>query len=295
MLKQHTLDAIRVDYPAPPNVPKDRLVDLRWALGFTPNDLADPYEPCEWLNGPEIPHLLFNPVIPGAAPGSAISGGGRGSWVVTHYDDINRVYTDNDYFSNKGAAEFQALIGETFRSIPLAIDPPEHGKYRRFLMPHFSPARLERMEAQMRELAVGMINEFKDKGEVDVAWDFGRVFPVRIFMGLMGFPAPMFEQFLDWEWDILHSGSRDKMAAALRGVLQFLRSFIAEKAINPDDHLVSAIVHGQIEGKPLTEDEKIGMVWFLEGWIPSRLPSARCFAAWRCIRTSSGNYAAILS
>lgn len=258
-----TLESIRVDHPAPPNVPKDRLVDLRWALGFTPNNLADPYEPCEWLSGPEIPHLLFNPVIPGAPAGSAISGGGRGSWVVTHYDDINRVYTDNDYFSNKGAAEFQALIGETFRSIPLAIDPPEHGKYRRFLMPHFSPSRLERMEAQMRELAIGMINEFKDKGEVDVAWDFGRVYPVRIFMGLMGFPAPMFEQFLDWEWDILHSGSRDKMAAALRGVLQFLRAFIAEKAIKPDDHLVSAIVHGQIEGKPLTEDEKIGMVWFL--------------------------------
>ncbi len=262
-MTHRTLESIRVDHPAPPHVPKDRLVDLTWALGSTPNDLADPYEPCEWLSGPEIPHLLFNPAIPGTAAGSAVSGGTRGSWVVTHYDDINRVYSDNDLFSNKGAAEFQALIGETFRSIPLAIDPPEHGKYRRFLMPHFSPSRLERMEAQMRELAVGMINEFKDKGEVDVAWDFGRVYPVRIFMGLMGFPAPMFEQFLDWEWDILHSGSRDKMAAALRGVLQFLRSFIAKKAINPDDHLVSAIIHGQIEGRPLTEDEKIGMVWFL--------------------------------
>lgn len=53
------------------------------------------------------------------------------------------------------------------------------------------------------------------------------------------------------------------MSAALRGVLDFLRGFIAEKEITPDDHLVSAIVHGTIEGKPLTDDEKIGMVWFL--------------------------------
>jgi cytochrome P450 len=205
---------------------------------------------------------LFNPAIPGSS-GSAVSSGGLGSWVVTHYDDINRVYTDNEHFSNKGTAEFQRVIGETFRSIPIAIDPPEHSKYRLFLMPHFSPARLDRMEAYMRRIATEMIEGFAAKGEVDVAWDFGRVYPVRIFMWLMGFPAPMFEQFLDWEWDILHSGSREKMAGALRGVLNFLRAFIAEKQASPDDHLVSAIVHGRIKGEELTEEEKIGMVWFL--------------------------------
>jgi cytochrome P450 len=258
-MPEPTLDSIRVDLPAPPHVPRDRLVDLNWAIGFTPNDLVDPYLPCGWLTGPDIPRLLYNPVgATGLGPG-----GGKGSWVVTHYEDIDRVYTDNDHFSNKGAAEFQAMIGETFRSIPLAVDPPEHGKYRRFLLPHFSPAGLNRMEPQIRAVAVEMIESFAGKGEVDVAWDFGRVFPVRIFMGLMGFPAAMFEQFLDWEWDILHAGDRDRTAAALRGVLGFLRGFIAEREADPDEHVVSKIVHGTIEGRPLTEEEKIGMVWFL--------------------------------
>jgi cytochrome P450 len=259
--QQRTLDSIRVDFPAPAHVAKDRLVDLSWAMGGKPNDLIDPYEPCTWLNDPAIPRLLFNPAIPGAR--GTLAGGRNGSWIVTHYEDIERVYTDNEYFSNKGAAEFQALIGESFRSIPLAIDPPEHTKYRMFLMPHFSPARLNLMQEQIRAVAVEMIDSFADKGEVDVAWDFGRVFPVRIFMGLMGFPASMFEQFLDWEWDILHSNDQTKMAAALRGVLAFLRGFIAEKEAAPDSGLVSSIVHGKIEGQRLTEDEKIGMVWFL--------------------------------
>jgi cytochrome P450 len=256
-----TLDSIRVDYPAPPHVPKDRVVDLSWALGYTPNDLVDPYEPFAWLNGPEIPRLLFNPPMGGALAG--ITGSGQGSWIVTHYEDIDRVYTDNEHFSNKGTAEFQRLIGETFPSIPLAIDPPEHGKYRMFLMPHFSPSRLNKMEGQIRELVREMMDTFVDKGEVDIAWDFGRVYPVRIFMSLMNFPPPMFEQFLAWEWDILHSNSREKMAAALRGVVDFLRSFIAEKEKNPDGGLVSYIVHGEIEGRKLSDDEKIGMVWFL--------------------------------
>ncbi len=261
MPQHRTLDAIRVDLPAPAHVPKDRLVDLTWALGSMPNDLVDPYEPCGWLSGPEIPRLLFSPAIPGAA--GALAGGRIGAWIVAHSEDINRVYTDDEHFSNKGAAEFQRMIGETFRSIPLGVDPPDHSKYRLYLMPHFSPARLNRMMDQIRAVAVEMIEDFADKGEVDVAWDFGRVFPVRIFMNLMGFPPAMFEQFLDWEWDILHSNDQAKMGAALRGVLQFLRGFIAEKEANPDEHLVSSIVHGKIEGVAPTEEEKIGMVWFL--------------------------------
>ncbi len=260
MTIERTLESIRVDVPVPPHVPKDRVVDLTWAIGHLPNDLRDPYAPCRWLSGPEIPRLLYNAPKPGAAEGPMRS---RGHWVVTHHEDIQRVYTDNEYFSNKGTAEFQALIGETFRSIPLAVDPPEHGKYRMYLMPHFSPARLKLLEPRIRELVIEMIDAFASKGEVDVAWDFGRVFPVRVFMGLMGFPAPMFEQFLAWEWDILHSNSLEKMQAALRGVLNFLRGFIAEKEARPDDHLVSKIVHGKIEGRAPTEEEKIGMVWFL--------------------------------
>jgi cytochrome P450 len=259
MTQERTLDSIRVEADVPPHVPKDRVVDLTWATGSLPNDLVDPYVPCAWLNGPEIPRLLYN--APKA--GASLLGGGRGHWVVTRHEDIERVYTDNETFSNKGTAEFQQIIGETFRSIPIAVDPPEHAKYRLYLMPHFSPARLKKMEDHIRAVVVEMIEGFAAKGEVDVAWDFGRIYPVRIFMGLMGFPPAMFDQFLDWEWDILHSNDFGKMQAALRGVLAFLREFIAEKETSPDDALVSKIVHGQIEGRAPTEEEKIGMVWFL--------------------------------
>lgn len=259
-----TLDEIRVDYPdAPAHVPKDRIVDINYAMGGVPNDLVDPYEPFEWLSGQDIPRLLYNRPTGGGM--AAIAGGGmNGNWVVTHYEDIDRVYCDNDHFSNKGTAEFQRLIGETFRSIPLAVDPPEHTKYRMFLTHFLGPASITRnVEPNIHAVVNEMIGAIKDKGEVDMAWDFGRVFPVRIFMGMMGFPKEMFDDFLEWEWNILHSGSLEKMQWALKSVLDFLRGFIAEKEKNPDQFLTSSIVHGKINGQPLTEEEKIGMVWFL--------------------------------
>jgi len=103
MPNERTLDSIRVDTPAPPHVPRDRVVDLTWAIGSVPNDLRDPYEPCDWLSAPDIPRLLYNAPKPGSAEGPMRA---RGHWVVTHHEDIARVYTDNDTFSNKGTAEF---------------------------------------------------------------------------------------------------------------------------------------------------------------------------------------------
>jgi cytochrome P450 len=262
MTAQHTLDSIRVGYPAPPHIPKDRIVDLTFAMGNLPNNMVDPYEPCEWLAGPKIPRLLYN--IPAQAGLGSVIGMGSGYWVVTHYDDIDRVYTDDAHFSNASAANFQRLIGESFRSIPLNVDPPEHKKYRMFLAPYFSPTRISRdLEPRIRGLAIEMIDTIAARGEVDIAWDFARIYPVRIFMELMGFPEEMFTQFLAWEWDILHSGNREKTQTAMRGILEFLRRFMTQKEKDPDESLTSSIVNGRIEGRLLTEEEKIGIVWFL--------------------------------
>src|SRR3546814_14574432 len=88
----------------------------------------------------------------------------------------------------------------------------------------------------------------------------------------MGFPFTMFEQFLDWEWNILHEDAIEKKAEALRGVLAYLRGFIADKQADPDDTLGSYIANGSIDGKQLTEDEVIGMTWFL--WLGGLDPVA---------------------
>lgn len=250
-----TLESIRVDLPAPPHVPRERVVDARFAMGYVPNDLLDPYLATDALRAPGMPRLLFSPYPFGDKT--------TGTWTVAHYEDIRRVYEDNDYFSTKGVAQFQLLAGETFPSIPLGIDPPDHGKYRRFLNVHFTPVALKKLEPMVRAMAVEMIDSFAATGEVDIAYDFGRVYPVRVFLDLMGLPFAMFEQFLAWEWEILHSHDHARMGEAVRQVIAYLRSFIADKQANPDDKLGSYIANGEIEGRKLTADEVIGMTWFL--------------------------------
>ncbi|OHC98272.1 MAG: cytochrome [Sphingopyxis sp. RIFCSPHIGHO2_01_FULL_65_24] len=241
--------------PVPAHVPPERVLDTRFAQGQVAYDLPDPYLPADVMRDPDVPRILYYPW--------PTSGRQHGAWTVSHYDDIRRVYEDNDIFSTEGAAQFQALAGETFPSIPLGIDPPDHGRYRRFLNPWFTPVAMNDMEPKIRAIVTEMIDAVVKDGEVDIAYDFGRIYPVRVFLNLMGFPFSMFDQFLEWEYAILHNPDIGAKAEAVKGILAYLRGFIAEKQANPDETLGSYIANGSMDGQPLTPDETIGMTWFL--------------------------------
>lgn len=239
----------------PSHVPPELVLDTRFADGQVANDLADPYSETDVLRDPSFPRIHYYPWPTG--------GNQHGAWVVTRYEDIRRVYEDNDLFSTEGVAQFQMLAGETWPSIPLGIDPPDHARYRRFLNPWFTPIAMRDMEPKIRAVIGEMIGSFAAKGEVDIAYDFGRVFPVKVFLNLMGMPFSMFDQFLAWEWDILHEPEIATKSAAVRGIVDYLRAFIAEKQAAPDQSLGSYIANGEIDGKPLNPEEVIGMTWFL--------------------------------
>jgi len=237
----------------PPHVPPALVIDINDYL--MPNTLEDPFSTT--LNVlTELPPVFF---YPDKAPGLY-----EGVWVVTHYEDIREVYQNDKLYSTEGAAAFQTLVGETFRMIPLAIDPPEHGKYRILLNPWFSPKAIGAMEPRIVATINDLIDSFAAKGECDLAYDFGRIYPVKVFMDLMGFPAEKFEDFLAWEYAILHSnGDVEKMKWGIGSAIKYLRSFIELMKAAPAENLTSHIVHGQVEGRPLTEDEIIGTVAFL--------------------------------
>ena len=47
-----------------------------------------------------------------------------------------------------------------------------------------------------------------------------------------------------------------KVSKGIRRAIAYLRTFIEEVRAAPGDNLCSYIVHGKIDGKPLSEDEK---------------------------------------
>ena len=248
-------EPVVLDVAAPDHVPRDLIRDLRNYQGMLPNSCPEPYAHTERLRAQDMPPVLWSPF-----PSTWIVGG---HWVVTRYADCAKVYQDPETYGSHGQADFQKLIGETFKCIPLSFDGRDHMTYRRFLNPWFTPKAVGEMDADIRALCDTMIDEFVAHGGGDFAYDFARVFPVKVFFNLMGFPHDVLDQFLSWEDEILHSRDFQRMGAATAAVLAWLRTFIDEKEVAPDPSLTSKIVNGEIDGRPLTDDEKIGTMFFL--------------------------------
>lgn len=243
--------------PIPDHVPAELVIDPSPYLARFNSEL-DPYGDTKDIFEKAPPIFYSNQLTGFGEVDSA--------WVVTRLKDIREVYQNTAVFSSVDTNSLVRVTGETFCLLPNNIDPPEHTKYRMFLSPWFSPKAVAEMEARIRAVIDELIDEFAEKGACDVAYDFGRVYPVRVFLDLMGFPQDALDKFLSWEYAILHSrGDMARLQWGMREALAWVRGFIEEVRARPASNLTSYIVHGQIDGRPLTDDEIVGMVVFL--WV----------------------------
>jgi cytochrome P450 len=79
----------------------------------------------------------------------------------------------------------------------------------------------------------------------------------------MGLPRDMCDTFVKWAMALLHSNDRAIMGQSLKSIGDYLKTAIIDKTANPDDGLVSRIVHAEVDGKKLSEREIHGFVVFL--------------------------------
>jgi cytochrome P450 len=185
------------------------------------------------------------------------------AWNAIKHEDALHVLRHAELFNNDDATPFPRDPSDYFYFIPIEIDPPNHRKYRNIVDPVLSPKAVLELEARIRELANQLIDGFIENGGCEFAEDFGRPLPVYVFLELMGLPLDMCPTFVAWAIELLHSNDRAIMAESLRKIGEYLKGAIAEKAANPDDKVISRIVHARPDGEPLSEKEIFGFVCFL--------------------------------
>jgi cytochrome P450 len=243
------IESILADHIVPDHVPRELVhyFDFRTGLG------SDPHAAIAALH--KGPRVFYSPV--GHQNRGADS---KGTWMLTKAADIREMLQRTDLFSS--AQPRSAAMGETWKFVPLEMDPPEHAIYRTPLSPLFSPARVKQLEERMREIAIELIDGIKDKGECEFVREFGEPFPVRLFLQLMGLPESELPKFRNWADTIVHD--REQRGVAMAEVKNFLQSQIAERRAKPgDSDLVTAVIAMQAGERPFNDDEVLGAVFLL--------------------------------
>jgi cytochrome P450 family 142 subfamily A polypeptide 1 len=140
------------------------------------------------------------------------------------------------------------------------MDAPDHLKRRKLVNRGFTPRRVRESEPRLRKICDDLIDEVCERGECDLVADLAAPLPLIVIGDMLGIPPDDRGDLLRWSDDMLASlsGSPERMEAAAAAFTEFdayARRMIVARRDTPTDDLVSVLVHAEVDGDRLTDDE----------------------------------------
>ncbi|MUG98347.1 cytochrome P450 [Scytonema sp. UIC 10036] len=227
----------------------------------SPNFRANPFPTFKrWRN--------TRPVVP-------VQAFGERAWIVSRYDDVLAVLTDERLVKDRRNAQNpNQKQGEMWipgfikplKSNMLDSDPPDHTRLRSLVHQAFMPRLIVQMQTRIHRLAHELIDRAQAKGEMDLVNDFALPIPMLAISEMLGVAEQDRAAFHRWS-KVMVSVSKpiDGILAipSLYQLIRFLRRLFREHRLNPQDDLTSTLLQAKSEGSKLSEDELIGMVALL--------------------------------
>jgi cytochrome P450 len=184
-----------------------------------------------------------------------------GFWVLTRYADIVAALHDTRAFSSaSGVTLPDANAPVAF--VPLESDPPLHPHYRRILQREFSRGRMRGVEDAIRDLTNDLIDGFAERGAADLAVELAWPIPAMIIARLMGFPRADWARFKELTERLLATSRAEDLEANFEVALEYctwVLEVLDERRREPRDDMLTRIVEAEVEGRPITEDEALGL------------------------------------
>jgi len=187
----------------------------------------------------------------------------EGYYIITRYDDLRTVLEDPGTYSSVQAG----LRGVPLPMPPLTEDPPRHIEYRRALNKYLSRSFLGRYAADVRDTARTLLDNLVPRGRFDFMTDYAIPFTSRNLARVIldDSNAERIQRAIAIATRISSEGDPQAFFDMAALAEEFLRDR-ADSGSQRDD-VLSAIVNGTVEGRPLTLQEQVGatMIMFTGG------------------------------
>lgn len=206
------------------------------------------------------------------AQGPVVDRGDNTPLVITRHADIVFINQQKTVLGNGDAGP---QMGDDVRLIPLDIDGAEHTRFRRLLDPLFAPrsktSQIVGLDVEVRRLANALIDDFIDRGEVELYSEFCTPLPTIIFVSMLGLPETDRPFFLEFKDDIVHANGGSPEAddeirkkAALR-MFVYLNEQLELREQNPGDYrgLLLGLIEAEADGVRLTRQEQLSVAFLL--------------------------------
>jgi len=196
-----------------------------------------------------------------------------GTWLPLRHEDVAAVAYDTEHFTSRsvvvsevrpGPEDLPAPIG---LAPPITSDPPFHAVARRLLLPAFSPKRIQALEPLTRDLCVELLDATAGRSVVDAAVDYAEHIPLRVIVGMLGFPqedADIFRRFIRMVLEDVDQSAEERQALVEQGELdEYMDARIAEHIADPQDDLTTFLLDAELDGRKLEPEHVRGTMVLL--------------------------------
>jgi cytochrome P450 len=188
-----------------------------------------------------------------------------GYWILSRYEDVLRAAQDWETWSSEvGGGVGIPATHMTVKAIPVHIDPPLHREYKRLINAWFTPAVVAPYEDRTRQIVTRLIDDFIDDGECEFQSAFAQPFPGAAFFELvLDAPPDEAAEVNAHATEAANPANTDAGAhwAAMHG---WIVQFLDKRRSGPRRaDVVDAVLHAEIEGRPIREDEVVGIITLL--------------------------------
>jgi len=195
------------------------------------------------------------------APGVFYTPRNGGHWVVRGVERIRQVLGDYEHFS---AREMRIpRVDPHPVLIPLTLDPPQSTPYRLAMMPWFSAKAVRELEPVMRRWAEKIVGEAAAPGRCDFVHDVASLYPVSIFMELMGMPLGQLRVFRALATRFFATPDPDESQRIAGEIMGVMAGEIAQRRAAPGADIISGLIAADLGGRAPTDDEILAMCFLL--------------------------------
>lgn len=198
-------------------------------------------------------------------------------WNVTKYDDIKEIEGNKEIFLNDprptlaelGRLEMvEAVLGRRhlIRSL-IAMDEPDHLKYRRLTQGWFMGANLKKLQARVDELAKNSVDRMAELGgECDFVKDVAVWYPLRVIMEILGVPPEDEALMLKLTRELFGPADPDNERSftpeeffTVNGEFEdYFAALTRKRREQPTDDVASLIANGTVDDKAIPDVEANG-------------------------------------
>lgn len=184
-----------------------------------------------------------------------------GFWALSRFEDVRAAARDPEtYLSFEGIDIDDTAKDMSAPGFLPDIDNPRHDQLRKIVQRTFMPRTIGKLEDDVRRVVTGLVDDFADKGEADLAQQLSWPIPYAVFFDVLGLPTTGSdrEDLVRWSHGLKDREPDDPRLTpvaweALHNTKDYLAYILMERRKSPREDLLTTLVTAEIDGVPFAE------------------------------------------